>query len=281
MNAEETEIVAGANAGDYQLLLGLGGGGLFDHCIDAIQAVPPRQAVARHGAELRQQRLARGLHAGHGAFLALGNLHHLQRAGLAGADVDMVADHVQKGVAAHEVAGAVDGVAVAERLLLGDESDRAGVAASGLDEAALIAGPHHYADFFHLGGQGLLDENAEHRLLAAIAIDQGLQGKRALVGAGRGDHRLLKSQVIRGSWKDSVTDGGAGVLGWGAVWGDSSRPWQVSYKGTSWARRPAHIRESGNLASASPDDLYGAAANGVGKRLATRRIRLWRSTLTQ
>ena len=63
VDAEEAEIVAGANAGDQQALLGFGGRGLFDHRIDAIQVAARRDAAAADGAVARQQALARGLHA--------------------------------------------------------------------------------------------------------------------------------------------------------------------------------------------------------------------------
>jgi hypothetical protein len=48
------------------------------------------------------------------------------------------------------------------------------MAAGGLDVAALVARPDDDADFFHLGGEGLFDQNAEDRFLVAVAIDQGL-----------------------------------------------------------------------------------------------------------
>ena len=117
------------------------------------------------------------------------------RGGLTGADVEVIADHVQEGVATHEGAGAMDGVTVSERAGLGHETDRAGVAAGGLRVSGFIARPDHHADLLDARGEGLFDEDAEDGLLAAVAVDQGLEGQSALVGAGGGDDRFMKSQV--------------------------------------------------------------------------------------
>ncbi len=125
----------------------------------------------------------------------------------------MVADHVQKRIAAHEIPRAVNRVAIAERPRLRDEANHSSVIAGRLQVAALIARPHHHANFLYLGGQRLFDQDREDRFLAAVPIDQGLQRKRALVGASGGNHRFLKSQVVWDSWKHSVTNGRGSFVG--------------------------------------------------------------------
>ena len=82
MDAEEAEVVAGANAGHHEALLGFGGGGLLDDGIDAVEIAAARNAAAGDRAEARQQALAGGLHAGDGALLGFGELHQALRAGL-------------------------------------------------------------------------------------------------------------------------------------------------------------------------------------------------------
>src|ERR1035438_8710413 len=72
------------------------------------------------------------------------------------------------------------------------------MAAPGGGVARLVAGPDHHADLLDIGSEGLLDQDAEHGLLLPVAIDQGLQGQRALALAGGGDDSFLDAQ--RSSW---------------------------------------------------------------------------------
>ncbi len=111
----------------------------------------------------------------------------------------MIADHVEEGIGAREVAGAEDGVAVARRRGLGDEAHTVGVAAGGVCVARLLTGEDDDADLLDVGGERLLDEDAEDGLLLAVTIDQGLKRQRALALAGRGDDSFLDAQ--RGSWR--------------------------------------------------------------------------------
>ena len=107
----------------------------------------------------------------------------------------MIAHQVQEGVAAGELARAINGVPISQRLRLRDEPHASGAFAGRLRVARLIARPDHHADLLHLGRQGLLDQNPEDRFLLAVPVDQGLQRKRPLVLAGCRDHRFLDSQV--------------------------------------------------------------------------------------
>ena len=104
----------------------------------------------------------------------------------------------RKGSAAGELAGAKDGVAVAERLGLWDEAQAGRVTARGVGVAGLVAGPDDHADFLYVGGEGLFDEDAEDGLFLPVAIDQGLEWQRALALTGGGDDSFLDAQ--RGSW---------------------------------------------------------------------------------
>ena len=81
---------------------------------------------------------------------------------------------MKEGVGAGEVAGAEDGVAIALRLGLRDKAHAGRVAAGGVGVAGLVAGPNHHADLLDVGGEGLLDEDAEDGLFFSVAIDQGL-----------------------------------------------------------------------------------------------------------
>ena len=82
VDAEEAEVVAGANAGHHEALLGFGGRGLLDDGIDAVEIAAARNAPAGDGAEVRQQTLAGGLHAGDGALRGFGERHQAVRGGL-------------------------------------------------------------------------------------------------------------------------------------------------------------------------------------------------------
>ena len=113
----------------------------------------------------------------------------------------MVAHHVEEGIGAGELARAVDGVAIALRLGLGDEAHPGGVPARGVGVAGLVAGPDDHADLLDVGGEGLLDQDAEDGLFLPVAIDQGLQRQRALALAGGGDDSFLDAQ--RSSWSNS------------------------------------------------------------------------------
>jgi hypothetical protein len=111
----------------------------------------------------------------------------------------MITHHVQKGLATHKIAGAVDRVAVsARRVVLGNEAHRSGKAAGSLRVSSLIAGPHYDANFSDVGCEGLFNQNAENGFFRAVP-DKGLQGKRPLISARRCDDRLLDPHDGRSS----------------------------------------------------------------------------------
>jgi hypothetical protein len=171
VHPEEAEVVPGAQAGHYERLLGLGGRGLLDHLLDAVEALAALDTLASHRAEEGQQVLARGLHARDGASVGDGGLNQLLRAALvATAEVNVVTDHVQEWLAAHELAGAEDRVPVSAWLVLRHEAQPLGPLACHLSVGGLITRANHHADLLDARAPRLLDDHAQHRLLMPIAV---------------------------------------------------------------------------------------------------------------
>jgi hypothetical protein len=113
VHAEEAEVVPGAQAGDCQPELRLGGRRLLNDRLDQVEFPAARDAAAPDGAEVGEQTLPRGLHGRDRAFLGGGCFDQLPGTRLlAPGDVEVIADEVQEGLAADEVAGAVDGVTI-------------------------------------------------------------------------------------------------------------------------------------------------------------------------
>src|ERR1022692_4471381 len=110
----------------------------------------------------------------------------------------MIADQVQEGVLPDEVAGAQNGVAVAQRFGLGDEAEAAGMIAGYPRVRCLVAWRNDNSDFVDTGAQGFFDYDAEDRLFDAIAVDEGLQRQAPLAGSGGCDHRLTDFHVGSG-----------------------------------------------------------------------------------
>src|SRR5580658_7823047 len=90
---------------------------------------------------------------------------------------------------------AMDGVAVAAGLGLRYESDHRPVRSGSLRITGFIAGPHYDRDLIGAGRERLLDQNREHRLLGAVAVDQRLKRQRALKPGGGGNDGLFDEQV--------------------------------------------------------------------------------------
>lgn len=189
VHAEEAEVVAGAQAGDDDPLLGFRGRGLFEDGVDLIEAVAAGQALTADGSELLEVTFAGGLNGGDGAVFGFGDFNEFGgTTGLAAADVEMVADQVEKRLAGGELARAVDGVAVAARFHLFDEAHAAGVVAGDGGVVLSIAGTDHDADLFHASADDLFQEDAEDATLLAIAIDKILKWQTTLRRGGRGDY---------------------------------------------------------------------------------------------
>lgn len=188
VDAEEAEVVSGAQAGDDEALLGLGGGGLLDDGFDAVEVLAAGHALAADGAEAGEKGLACGLNGGDRAGLGFGGFDDGSGAALFPAtDIEVVADEVQEGVAGGEIAGAEDGIAVAAGFGLGDEAQASRQGACGAGVGGLIAGRDDQTDFFNAGANNLAKDDGEDGFFGAVTVDQGLQRQGALGGGGEGD----------------------------------------------------------------------------------------------
>ena len=195
MNAKETEVVARPDSRHHQALFGFRGRRFFDDRLHAINARPAGHAASRHGAKPGEQAFAGGLDPGGGARLGFRQFHQALDAGLRGADVKVISHHVQEGFLTHKFARTVNGVAVSpRRVLLGDESHRAGEVAGGLRVAGLVAGPHHHADFANIRGEGLFDQDAQNGFFRSV-VDESLERKRPLIPSRCCDDRLPDPHV--------------------------------------------------------------------------------------
>ena len=104
---------------------------------------------------------------------------------------------MEERVVADEVAGAMDGVAVAERLGLTDEADFAGLESGGLGVGGFVARAYDDADLLDSGGDGLFDEDSQDGFLVSVPVDERLQWESTLVSSRRGNYGLLDVQVRR------------------------------------------------------------------------------------
>ncbi len=189
---EEAEIVAGPQPWDEDFLFGLGGGGLFEHGVDAVQARLAGHGLAAHGAELRELAFAGGLYGGNRAILLFGSGDEARgAAGAVAAHEEVVAHHVEEWLRASEGARAGERVGVAARFGLFDEADARGVLAGGGGVGCLIAGADDDADLFHAGPGGFLEQDGENAALDAVAVDEHLQGQPPLGGGSGGEDALF------------------------------------------------------------------------------------------
>jgi len=191
VHSEEAKVVAGAQAWDHQALLGFGGSGLFHDGLDAVEILAAGDALAADRTIAGEQVLTRGLHRRNGARLRFRHIDQLLRAALRGAaDIKVVADQMQERILLDEVAGAQHGVAVAQRFRLRNQAQAPGVIARHTRVRRFVSGRNDDANFFDARAQGLFDNDAQHRLFNAIAIDEGLERQAPLVRPGSRDHRF-------------------------------------------------------------------------------------------
>ncbi len=120
--------------------------------------------------------------------------------------VEMIADEVKERILLDEIAGAINGVAIAERLRLLSETDGSGAGASGLGVGGFVSGRDDHANFVDLRGERLFHDDAQDGFFDAIAIDEGLQREGALVFASGGDDSLSNSHGMRKA--QNTTSGG-------------------------------------------------------------------------
>jgi len=99
----------------------------------------------------------------------------------------VVADHQEEGVITGELSRAMDGMGVAKWGGLLDEAHPPGMRAGGFRERGLVAGTNDDRDLLNAGGGDFPGENGEGGLGLAVAINERLEGERALGFSGGGD----------------------------------------------------------------------------------------------
>ena len=169
-------------------MLGDGGRGFFKDGIDLVNRPIAADQFAADGSIRRELALARGLHGGDGGVFGDGDVNQLTGAtGGTVRDVEVIADEVEKWLFAYEFASAENGVAVAARGGLRDETHARAQRAAGLGVGRLVAWADDHAKFLDPGARGFLEDDLEGGLGFALLVDEGLQRKRALAGVGCGD----------------------------------------------------------------------------------------------
>src|SRR5262249_19225936 len=193
VDAEQTEVIPRPQAGHNQGLLGQAGGWFFDHVLDLIEVGPAGNAAAAGSTVIRQHVLPRGLDGGDGRVFGDGAFDDLGGAAEgAAAEVQVIADEVQEGAAGGELTGEPQRVAVAQRLRLLDEDESTDVGPRCLSVGGLIAGTDDEGDLVVSRFDGLLKDDGQRLFLAAIAVDERLQGQRPLVPRCGGDDCFAK-----------------------------------------------------------------------------------------
>ena len=126
VHAEEAEVVAGAKPGNHQALLGFGGRGFFDHRFHAVKAGPAGTRRPATTPKLGKQIFPGGLDPGNRARLELPPSPPGAGRCLRCGQIQMISHQVEEGLIGHKLARTIDGVAVAQRLWLRDESHGTG-----------------------------------------------------------------------------------------------------------------------------------------------------------
>ena len=105
------------------MLFGDGGRRFLQDGVDLVERAGAADEFTADGTVGGEVALARGLHGGHGGVFGVGDRDELAGAtGGAVGDVEVITDEVKERLVAHEVAAAENGVAVAARGGLGDET---------------------------------------------------------------------------------------------------------------------------------------------------------------
>lgn len=192
VHAEETEVVAEAEAGDDAGLLRDGGRGFLDHALDLVEIAATGDERARDGAVVAKLALGRGLHGGERAALGAGEVEQLTCATrLAAADVEVVADLEEKRIGPDEFASAEHGVAVAERGGLLDERYALAVGREHGLVGGTVGGADDDADLLDAGVEHLVNLDDDDGLPVAAMVGEVLEGQTAFVGAGGGDEGVF------------------------------------------------------------------------------------------
>jgi hypothetical protein len=187
VDAEETEVLALAEAGGGEDAFGFGGGGFFEDGVDLVEF--GSDGGAADGAEEGEEAFAGGGDGGDGAAFGGVDADELGGEGGDGAvvgEVEVIADEVEEGGVGDEIAGEGDGVRVAAGFGLFDEGDAAaGGGEEGL-EAGRLGGGDDDGDFVDGIGEEL-EEKVADCCAAGVRRGEGLVKEVLLTGAGGGD----------------------------------------------------------------------------------------------
>ena len=105
-------------------------------------------------------------------------------------DVDVIADEMEEGLAAYELARAEDGMRVAARVALGDKGEANGIFGDKFGVGLFISGPHDDANVIDAGARGFANDQAEDGALDPLLVNEQLHGKCALAWSCRCDDCL-------------------------------------------------------------------------------------------
>jgi hypothetical protein len=86
----------------------------------------------------------------------------------------MVTNQMEKSRLADKVSGAIDSMAVSQRLRLVDKVQASSMVAGYLGIGSLISWPHDQTDFLDAGAQDFFQQDAQHRFFHPIAVDEHL-----------------------------------------------------------------------------------------------------------
>ena len=188
MQPEKAQVIAGAQAGHEQLLLGDRRRRLFQHGLDLVQRPVPAHQPASDGAIGREQAFVRRLHGRDRCVLRRRDVDQLPRATrVAARHVEMVADEMQERFAGHEFAPAQHRMPVTARVALGQEAHAFAQPAAGVGVGRLVAGADDHPKFLHPRVCGLLQRDLQGGLRLTLLVDEDLQRQGALPGVGGGD----------------------------------------------------------------------------------------------
>ena len=188
VDAEETEVLALAEAGGGEDAFGFGGGGFFDDGFDFVESVRALDAGSADAAVVREFAFVGGLDGGDGAIGGECGFEELCGAGFLGATgVEVIADHEEKRIVTGEIGSAMDGVAVAEGFRLWDEAHLAGERSGCGGVGGFVTGADDHGDFSDASGGDFLGENGEGGFRNAILVHECLKREGALVFSGGGN----------------------------------------------------------------------------------------------
>ena len=206
MHAEETEIKAVSLARYHQRLLGLRRRRLLQDLRHFEQrlVLRLRDRSATDGTKETQLALVRRLDGRHAAGLPLGDGNQLGGTTFGTiADVQVIADQMQKRLLAHKRSRTQNGIAVPQRLGLFEESQPRGLGPGRRQVPLLLAGSDHQANVVDPRRHHLTQNQLQGTARMPRSIDHRLQWQMRLVFPGRCDDRFADSHAVSTLLKSS------------------------------------------------------------------------------